>query len=504
LVSGNSGPGIFLIDPTTTGNVIAGNLIGTTAGGTAGLGNTEDGIDIWQGAHDNTVGPDNVISGNRRNGILLGVDVSGTAIFGNLIGTNAAGTAALGNGEEGILLDWAPDNLIGGEAPGERNIIAGNASNGVLISGAVANDNVVAGNFIGTDITGAANLGNGSNGVVLENGAQNNLVGGDTVSERNIISGNEEHGICIKDAGTTDNVVWHNFIGTDSTGTATLGNTACGVYLDSGDSESVVRLNLISANLVGVCISGTATMSNTVFGNRIGTDVTGNSPLGNTLAGVYLTGGTHQNTVGGTYPEWNVISGNRGSGVIISGTGTVHNTLWGNMIGAAADSFMLMGNAENGVLIAAGAQHNTIGSENIIVGSPLDGVAVEGDDAYGNRITQNHILSNTLGIHLLGGANGGIAAPVITAVTTGSDPVTIQGTACAGCTVEVFGNVNDDGEGHIYLGSTVATGGNFSLTEDTHGLHYLTATATDAALGTSEFSSVYKIPYRVYLPLIVR
>jgi hypothetical protein len=209
--------------------------------------------------------------------------------------------------------------------------------------------------------------------------------------------------------------------------------------------------------------------------------------------------------VGDTYALLpNVISGNGGSGVIISGSGTMSNTVLNNLIGGAIDGFTLVGNAENGVLITAGAQDNTIGPENVIVDSTLDGVAVEGSDTYGNRITQNHIFSNTLGIHLLSGANGGIAAPAITAVSVGSDPITIEGTACAGCTVEVFGNVNDDGEGHIYLGSAVAVGGNFSLTEDGHGVHYLTATATNATLGTSEFSTVYKIPYGVYLPLIVR
>ena len=96
------------------------------------------------------------------------------------------------------------------------------------------------------------------------------------------------------------------------------------------------------------------------------------------------------------------------------------------------------------------------------------------------------------------------AAPVIAAVSGGSDLITIEGTACAGCTVEIFGNINNDGEGILYLGSAVAVGGNFSLTEDSHGLHYLTATATDAALGTSEFSAVYRTPYRVYLPLLMR
>jgi hypothetical protein len=151
-----------LIDPTTTGNVIAGNLIGTNASGAAGLSNAEDGIDIWQGAHDNTVGPGNVISGNGGDGILLGVDVSGTAIFGNFIGTNAAGTAALGNSGDGILFDWAPDNIIGGEA--QVGATSSRASSRVLISGAVAGDSVVA--QLHRHRCHRRDLGSSSNGVV--------------------------------------------------------------------------------------------------------------------------------------------------------------------------------------------------------------------------------------------------------------------------------------------------------------------------------------------------
>ncbi len=338
----------------------------------------------------------------------------------------------------------------------------------------------------------------------IRGGAQHNFIGGDAIGEWNLISGNQDHGIHLRDVGTIRNVVWNNFVGTDRAGAAPLGNASCGVYLEDGASESIVWHNLISANRGGICLGGTATMSNTIFGNRIGTNVTGTAPLSNTLVGVYLLNGAHHNTVGSTYPEWNIISGNGGSGVIISGTGTVNNTIRGNLIGMAADRFTLMGNAENGVLITAGAQDNTVGPENVIVGNLLDGVVVEGSDTSGNRITQNGILSNTLGIHLLNGANGDIIAPVITAVSAGSDPITIEGTACAGCTVEIFGNINDDGEGILYLGSAVAVGGNFSLVENSHDLHYLTATATDVDLGTSEFSAVYRVPYWVYLPLLMR
>ncbi|CAG0935902.1 hypothetical protein TFLX_04753 [Thermoflexales bacterium] len=517
VLSGNGWAGVEIHGSGTVSNTISGNYIGTAASGMAALGNALYGVRIYGGAQNNIVGGDrgsattlakrNVISGNGVHGVhLAGEDTSGNTVAGNHIGTTVYGIAAIGNSADGVYIALgAHDNIIGGDSEKKRNVISGNLDHGVYLTGTTTMSNTIFGNYIGTDANGIASLSNEGSGVVVRGGAQHNIIGGNAIGQWNIISGNQDHGIHLSDVGTIGNLVRRNLIGTDATGTTALGNASCGVLLDDGASESMIWFNVASANLVGICLSGATTMSNTILGNYIGTNLTTTTALSNTLGGVYLTGGTHHNIVGDTSALLpNVISGNGGSGVIISGTGTMHNTLLHNLIGRAVDGFTRVGNAENGVLIAAGAQNNIVGPENIIVDSTLDGVAVEGSDSYGNRITQNHMRSNTLGIRLLGGANGGIAAPVITTVTMGSDPVTIQGTACAGCTVEVFGNMNDDGEGHVYLGSAVATGGNFNLTEDSHGLHYLTATATDATLGTSEFSTVYKIPYGVYLPLIAR
>ncbi|MBN1147196.1 MAG: hypothetical protein JXA78_08070, partial [Anaerolineales bacterium] len=126
---------------------------------------------------------------------------------------------------------------------------------------------------------------------------------------------------------------------------------------------------------------------------------------------------------------------------------------------------------------------------------------------YGNIITQNAIYSNTMGIDLGSGANGGIQPPVIVTATLGS--LNISGTACVGCTVEVFENGDNDGEGERYIGSAIAdTNGDFILAVPFITRPYLTATATDATDGTSEFSAVYYavgIPAEViFLPLVVK
>jgi hypothetical protein len=115
-----------------------------------------------------------------------------------------------------------------------------------------------------------------------------------------------------------------------------------------------------------------------------------------------------------------------------------------------------------------------------------------------------------MGIGLMFNANGNIAAPVIMTTTAGS--VNIVGTACAGCTVEVFENSDTDGEGETYVGNTTATAsGAFTVTVSYLTKPYLTATATDETDGTSEFSDVFEATVElapptgsVYLPIVMR
>src|SRR5262249_3639989 len=76
----------------------------------------------------------------------------------------------------------------GGAAAGEGNVIAGNVNQGVFINGTTSG-NTVAGNWIGTNSSGA-NLGNGNDGVRLDNGAANNVVGGTGPGAGNVIAFN--------------------------------------------------------------------------------------------------------------------------------------------------------------------------------------------------------------------------------------------------------------------------------------------------------------------------
>jgi len=76
-------------------------------------------------------------------------------IEGNFIGTDATGTAALPNRSDGIVVSSGPNNTIGGTIPGARNLISGNNGDGVVL---LASSNVVQGNFIGTNVTGSVAL----------------------------------------------------------------------------------------------------------------------------------------------------------------------------------------------------------------------------------------------------------------------------------------------------------------------------------------------------------
>ncbi|MFV2066546.1 MAG: beta strand repeat-containing protein [Pirellulales bacterium] len=152
--------------------------------------------------------------------------------------------------------------------PGAQNLISGNSSYGVSISGASATGNLVAGNLIGTDVSGTIALGNSSHGVLIRGGSSNNIIGGSTAANRNIISGNDGDGVKI--TGGSGNTIQGNFIGTDVTGTADLGNSNDGVSildatLNTIGGTTVAERNIISGNDGdGVDISGNTHLGSTV------------------------------------------------------------------------------------------------------------------------------------------------------------------------------------------------------------------------------------------------
>ncbi len=282
LVSGNLGDGIS-ITSFSSGAVVRNAYVGVNAAGTAALGNGGQGVNIGS-SQGTVVGPGNVISGNVMSGVLVGNASTGTTVAGNFVGTNAAGTAAIGNALNGIILTGTGTT---GNTVGPGNVVSGNGTNGVRIRTG-ASGNVVSGNSIGVDVAIAAKIPNALEGVQINDGAHDNTIGGPG-SERNVISGNADNGVLLLDATTTGNVVQGNFIGTNATASAALPNSANGVDVQGSSGNTIGGTaagtkNVISLNgLRGVFVeSGTG---NAILGNTISY----NGALGIDLAPVGVT-----------------------------------------------------------------------------------------------------------------------------------------------------------------------------------------------------------------------
>jgi hypothetical protein len=201
-------------------NVVQGNKIGTDADGSAALPNVV-GVEVFGDGNEiggTADGEGNLVSGNEHSGVELrrsgvGDPAERNKIEGNLIGTTAAGDAPLPNGEAGVTVSGSGSNTIGGTAAGAGNVIAGNAGAGVELEDADGNE--VLGNWIGTDATGALDLGNGGSGVEID--GDTNRVGDTGSAAANTIAHNGADGVTV-DSGT-GNAVLRNSID-DNTGLA--------------------------------------------------------------------------------------------------------------------------------------------------------------------------------------------------------------------------------------------------------------------------------------------
>jgi parallel beta-helix repeat protein len=263
--------GIRIEGSASTGNRVVGNYLGTDASGTQDLGNTAAGV--YLAGPDNvvggaTAGERNVISGNESVGVHVAYS-SGNRIVGNYVGTDATGTKDLGNYDQGVYISSAPNSTVGGTTAGARNVISGNDDAGVLVFGSAGNK--VMGNYVGTDATGTKDLGNADVGVNVTRASS--TIGGVTAGERNVISGNDIDGVYLVDA--SGNKVTGNYIGTDKNGTAPLGNTEDGVHISNAPDNVVGgttagERNLISGNHgVGVDIEGASATGNRILSNSI-------------------------------------------------------------------------------------------------------------------------------------------------------------------------------------------------------------------------------------------
>jgi parallel beta-helix repeat protein len=406
-IAGNLGNGVDLAGPGTSKNSVVDNFIGLSRQNVAEtfkiikLPNHENGVAVADGANNNAIGgpglflggdanngSGNIISDNLRDGVRLsGTGTTLNTVQGNLIGTDDSGTTGVGNGGIGVVIaQGAANNLIGGTGSvhnfaGQGNLISGNLAGGVLIGSTGTITNTIEGDFIGTDVTGLGFLGNGGPGVAIKKGAGTNTV------IDNLISGNQSSGVVITGALTTGNMIEGNSIGTNLFGLAALANLGDGVFIAGGATGNIVSSsNQISGNrLNGVVITGAGTSNNLVQGNTIGTDPLGQGAIPNGLNGVVLNFNASNNTIGGGGAgTGNLISGNTDSGVVMLHSATA-NLVLGNRIGTNQSGNSSIGNGLDGVGIFSSG-NMIIG--NLISGNNDSGVRIEGSQNFvqGNRI----------------------------------------------------------------------------------------------------------------------
>ncbi len=322
---------------------------------------------------------------NRFSAQGIFVDTNNVTIVGNYIGTNAAGTAAAANGSDGIgifsgtNLASANGNIVGGTTAADRNVVSGNTGNGIAITAqdnGTTNNNTVQGNYIGTNAAGMSAIANGGDGFLL-----NNAQGVGTMTGNMI-------------GGTTG---------------VTVGGACTGAC------------NLMSGNIAnGAGLWHSGASGNTFKGNYVGTNVAGTAAVANGDIGLEVNE-TPNNTVGGTDPEdRNILSGNKGAGLFITGAAATGNVVQGNYIGTNASGNSALANQKMGIGIGAspgavGANSNTIGGTtgvtvggactgacNLISGNLQNGVFISGTESYGNTFIGNYVGTNAAGTGSIG------------------------------------------------------------------------------------------------------
>src|SRR6185503_19370571 len=404
-----------------------------------------------------SAGAGNLISGNS---LAILIQAPGNTVQGNLIGTDVTGTSKIGHGD-GISAG-APNTLIGGLTPAAKNVISGN-SNGVVIGG---EGSKLQGNFIGTDITGTVALGNTFDGVFAINGA---LIGGTVSGARNVIAGNQQVNIELGLNSSGKSVtVQGNYIGTDVTGSRSLSSFPISPGIQIAGSNNLIgglvpeAQNVISGNAVGILFRSTnvgSPQANLIQGNLIGLNAAGTGSIPNTQGGIQFSDGSN-NVIGGTQ------------------SGAANKIAFNN---------------KHGVMVFSRSFQNSIRGNSIFSN---EGLGIDLGDEIG--VTANDAGDPDVG------ANNLQNFPVLTSMMSTGNSTTIQGslnsTPNTTFQIDFYSSLALDpsvhGEGARFFNTTsVTTNSNGNATINVtipvplETGRVVTATATDPAGNTSEFSA---------------
>ncbi len=393
-------------------------------------------------------------------------------VKGNFIGSNAANNCQMVTGEGITLESSVTNNVIGGTSPADRNVIICNSEDGIELFGSRVANNRIIGNYIGVKQDGRTPGGNRADGIDIAEGAFDNWIGGPNSNERNVISGNRRDGIEIS----------HQ----------------------------------------------TGTKNNRVVGNYIGLAANGQDPVGNGSNGITLEDLVNNNQIYN-----NVIVDNGANGLRFYALCN-DNLVRDNLVGVGLDRSTPMPNGQNpslnlglhGIYMLGGSQRNLI-YRNIIANQPEQGIYLTREEGYlgysrdtnFNTFSENSIYNNGLRGIRLKDRNGqypnqGIDYPTIQA----ANKDVVIGQTCADCVVEIFMADNDSsgrGEGKTFIGRGTANGsGEFLINVNGSGVgKQITATATDGQGNTSEFGDNFItvegpppsfILPRAWIPLVLK
>jgi len=395
-------------------NVVEGMFIGTDASGTQPRSGNSG---AWvEGSAGNTIGGTepaarNVISGDTGGGIFILADAPDTRILNNYVGTDPSGMAAVGENGGGIFVLGADDTVVG--APSAGNVIAGYDGGRLFVlvrNGDPAERTVIQGNYIGTNAAGSAALGDTGGGVFID-GAPNTRLGGTGEGEGNLISAGQQEG---------------------------------GVYI----SEEVSG---------GVTYTSAGTV---VQGNLIGTDATGTVAL-NQCCGIDVS--SPRVLIGGTEPSArNVISGNTSDGISVGDSVTVQ----GNYIGVDVTGTQPLGNGVGGIWVSGSG--NVIGGAEPGAGNVIAATGPSGTGiivrfgATGNVIAGNFIGTNAEGAEGLGNGIGisfqgnNTSGNLVGGMEEGAGNVIAHNT-------EIGVRLHDAGTGNAILGNRIYANGGLGI-----------------------------------------
>lgn len=443
-------------------------------------GNSNYGIWLAPNSNNNDLNSNNIGSpasilthGNGKHGIYVTSPGSNTIQSNRIYGNKGSGI--YGSGTLTI----------------QKNRIEMSSGNGIYGSGVLT----IQGNFINNNKLHGVHFTPTATGTI---GGANDL--NSTIA--NQICQSSQHGIYLQ--GSSSVTISGNYIG-QSIGGGSLGNLQCGILLDDGASDNIIGgNNQLDANWIannhqdGIRLTGGSTTNNSVKNNTLGAPNGILGPMANKLNGISLVFGAHDNTIGGPGVGNTILAS--GSNGIYIGFSSDNNSVRENMIGT--DGTRNWGNTNNGISLwdVSGTliSKNEIAFNNGTSSTNYGGILIQTVGSISNTISENSIHDNGgPGIILLSGANGAIAPPLLSRYGN-----TVRGTTCSGCTVEIFSDAQD--EGRYFEGSVVAdTAGDFSWSgnfqED-----FITATATDPALNTSMFSTAIPAPFpwSMFMPAI--